>query len=116
MAEHGLYQPFYEHDSCGVGFVANVQGTSTHDIIRQGTTVLKNLVHRGAVGGDQKTGDGAGMLVQLPHGFFKKVCDGMDVELPDPGCYGVGMLFLPLDEGQRKIARHTGRRQATGLA
>lgn len=105
MAEHGLYQPFHEHDSCGVGFVANVQGTSTHDIIRQGTTVLKNLVHRGAVGGDQKTGDGAGMLVQLPHGFFKKVCDGMDVELPDPGCYGAGMLFLPLDEGQRKIAR-----------
>jgi glutamate synthase domain-containing protein 2/glutamate synthase domain-containing protein 1/glutamate synthase domain-containing protein 3 len=113
MAEQGLYQPFHEHDSCGVGFVANVQGTSTHDIIRQGTTVLKNLVHRGAVGGDQKTGDGAGMLVQLPHEFFSKVCDGMDVELPDSGCYGVGMLFLPLDEGQRKIARSIAEETVT---
>ena len=105
MAEQGLYQPFFEHDSCGVGFVANVQGTCTHDIVRQGITVLKNLEHRGAVGGDQKTGDGAGMLVQVSHDFFKNVCDSLDVEIPETGSYGVGMLFLPLDAEQRKIAR-----------
>ncbi len=105
MTKRGLYEPFYEHDSCGVGFVAHVQGTATHTIIRQGTTVLKNLEHRGAVGGDEKTGDGAGMLVQLPHRFFNKVCSEIDIALPDPGRYGAGMLFLPWDDGRRKETR-----------
>jgi glutamate synthase domain-containing protein 2/glutamate synthase domain-containing protein 1/glutamate synthase domain-containing protein 3 len=103
----GLYDRFYEHDSCGVGFVADVQGTSSHTIIRQGITILKNLVHRGAVGGDSKTGDGAGMLVQIPHRFFQKMSERPDLnlDLPPAGQYGVGMLFLPLDDRARRSAQ-----------
>src|SRR5579864_2023589 len=68
----GLYDPRFEHDSCGVGFVVNVDGRHTHRIVESGTTILKNLAHRGAVGGDSRTGDGAGMLTQLPHRFFQR--------------------------------------------
>ena len=73
MREQGLYHPSQEHDACGVGFVVKIDGTRTHQIVRDGVQILKNLVHRGAVGGDLKTGDGAGMILQIPHKFFSKV-------------------------------------------
>jgi glutamate synthase (NADPH/NADH) large chain len=88
----GLYDPRFEHDACGVGFVVNIDGKRNHDIINEGMTVLCNLEHRGAVGSDKKTGDGAGMLIQIPDQFFRKV---LDFDLPAGGQYGVGLLFLP---------------------
>lgn len=93
----GLYDPALEHDSCGVGFVANIGGAPTHEIIKQGMEVLVNLTHRGAAGSDPDTGDGAGLLFQLPDGFFRCGAAGLDFTLPDPGQYGVGMVFLPTD-------------------
>ncbi|RLW70159.1 MAG: glutamate synthase large subunit [spirochete symbiont of Stewartia floridana] len=98
---HGLYDPKQEHDACGVGFVVKIDGEKSHDIIEKGVEILCNLEHRGAVGGDQKTGDGAGMLIQLPHRFLKRVCS---FTLPDEGMYGAGMIFLPFEEEKRAIA------------
>jgi glutamate synthase (NADPH/NADH) large chain len=95
----GLYDPRFEHDACGVGFVANVKGQKTHQIVIEGIGILKNLIHRGAVGGDEKTGDGAGILLQTPHDFFAAVAG---CPIPDAGAYGVGMLFLPKDKAARK--------------
>ncbi len=93
----GLYDPANEHDNCGVGFVANINGTKSHDIIEKGLKVLENLMHRGAIGGDMKTGDGAGILFQIPHEFFNKVCNSIKIKLPEPGQYAVAMLFMPRD-------------------
>ena len=95
LKKQGLYDPDYEHDACGVGFVVNIYGKRDHEIIDQGIKILCNLEHRGAVGGDLKTGDGAGMLLQIPDQFFRKV---LDFDLPELGHYGVGFLFLPQDE------------------
>jgi glutamate synthase (NADPH) large chain len=95
MKKQGLYDPVYEHDACGVAFVVNINGKKEHSIIKDGLEMLCNLEHRGAVGGDQKTGDGAGMMSQIPDTFFKKVTDFI---LPDPGKYSVGFLFLPKEE------------------
>ena len=95
LKKKGLYDPSNEHDSCGVGFIANINGDRTHSIIEEGIQILCNLEHRGAVGGDQKTGDGAGMLIQIPHAFFSKVTD---FSIPAEGKYGVGFLFMPNDE------------------
>ena len=95
IKKQGLYDPAFEHDACGVGFIAKIDGERSHSIVSDGVQILCNLEHRGAVGGDMKTGDGAGMLLQMPHKFFKKVTD---FELPDEGSYGAGMLFLPIDE------------------
>lgn len=97
----GLYDPFYEHDACGVGFVANIDGTKTHEIVENGITILKNLEHRGAIGGDLKTGDGAGMLTQIPDRFFRKV---VDFPLPEEGSYGAGFFFLPARREDRDEA------------
>jgi len=96
----GLYDPSLEHDACGVGFVADVKGRKSHQIIRQALTVLDNLTHRGACGCDPLTGDGAGILFQVPDQFFRQEYAALDVELPPAGQYGVGMVFLPrrLDE------------------
>jgi glutamate synthase (NADPH/NADH) large chain len=101
----GLYDPSWEHDSCGVGFLANIDGRRTHKIVSDGITILKNLVHRGAVGGDSKTGDGAGILTQLPHRFFLQECARLGIELPAEGGYGVAMLFLPDEKERRAGAR-----------
>ncbi len=101
MKKQGLYDPFYERSSCGVGFVVNIKGQKSHQIIEDGITILKNLVHRGAIGGDQKTGDGAGILVQIPHLFFSGQTELEKFRLPFPGEYGVGMLFLPRQEEKR---------------
>ncbi len=104
MKQYGLYDPSFEHDSCGVGFVANVNGEKSHQIVTDGITILKNLAHRGAVGGDNMTGDGAGMLMQLPHAFFKRETENAGFSIPGPGQYGVAMLFLPQDKKRRKTA------------
>ena len=95
LAENGLYSPHLEHDSCGVGVVANIKGGQSHEIITESLQVLVNLGHRGACGCDPETGDGAGILMQMPHAFFGKVCPDLGIDLPDPGSYGVGMVFLP---------------------
>ncbi len=100
---HGLYDPQFEHDACGVGFVASIKGHKSHAIIQQGLDVLRKLEHRGATGSDPDTGDGAGILMQIPHQFFVEELHTQDVTLPAPGQYGVGMLFLPTDEYERGV-------------
>ena len=97
----GLYDPANEHDACGLGFVANIKNVKSHDIVRDGLTILENLEHRGAVGADPKAGDGVGMLIQMPDAFYRKVTAGLDFDLPEEGAYGVGMLFLPPDNAAR---------------
>ena len=99
--KQGLYHPQHEHDGCGIGFVADVEGRKSHDIVRKGIEILINLVHRGACGCDPKTGDGAGILIQIPHSFFERECASLGVKLPAPGEYGVGMVFLPVDPPER---------------
>ena len=99
-----LYDPQYEHDNCGFGFVANVRGVASHDIVRKGIEILVNLVHRGACGCDPLTGDGAGLLLQIPHAFFAKETAALGFELPEPGRYGVGFAFLPQDDELRRRA------------
>jgi glutamate synthase (NADPH/NADH) large chain len=94
----GLYDPRHEHDACGVGFVAHIKGTPSHDIVSQGLQILKNLTHRGAVGADPLAGDGAGILIQIPDKFFRDELGWGNIQLPAAGEYGVGMLFLPRDE------------------
>ncbi|HEV8246363.1 MAG TPA: glutamate synthase central domain-containing protein, partial [Polyangiaceae bacterium] len=99
----GLYDPRFEHDACGVGFVANIKGEPSHDIVRKGVDILLNLVHRGACGCDPLTGDGAGILLQVPHAFFKREFEAADMdELPEPGRYGVGCVFLPRGRNDRR--------------
>ncbi len=97
----GLYDPSRERDACGIGFVASIQGEKSHDIILKGIQVLINLAHRGACGCDPVTGDGAGILIQIPHGFFERECGRLGFTLPLPGEYGVGMVFLPVEMHQR---------------
>lgn len=95
VAPQGLYDPRHEHDSCGVGFVVNVKGRKSHQLVRQAFEVVINLLHRGACGCETNTGDGAGMLLQLPHRFFRQEAGRAGIDLPPPGAYGVGMVFLP---------------------
>ena len=101
----GLYDPRFEHDSCGVGFVCNVRGERSNEIIKQSLQVLKRLAHRGAVGADPKTGDGAGILIQTPHKFFSKVADLAKIKLPEYGGYGTGLIFLPTDREELKFCK-----------
>lgn len=101
-AKQGLYDPRFEHDACGIGFVVNVKGNKSHQIIRQALTVLKNLSHRGATGAEVNTGDGAGILLQIPHSFLEIKCAEAGFDLPSAGNYGVGMVFLPQDQAQRE--------------
>ncbi len=100
-AQQGLYDPRNEHDACGVGFVAHIKGQASHDRVSQGLQILENLTHRGAVGADPLAGDGAGILVQVPDAFLRKVLAKEEVTLPSAGEYGVGMLFLPRDAKAR---------------
>jgi glutamate synthase (NADPH/NADH) large chain len=112
----GLYDPRNEHDACGIGFVASIRGQRTHDIIVKGIQVLINLTHRGACGCDPETGDGAGVLIQIPHRFFARECSKLGFTLPPAGEYGVGMVFLPVEPHPRltcegileRIAREEG--------
>jgi glutamate synthase (ferredoxin) len=100
--KQGLYDPQFEHDACGVGFVVNIKGKKSHKIIRDALTVLINLNHRGACGCEANTGDGAGILMQIPHGFFKEVSRKDKIKLPPLGEYGVAMVFLPRDANERR--------------
>lgn len=101
--KQGLYDPEFEHDACGMGFVVKVNGDKSHDIIDEALTVLENLSHRGASGADENTGDGAGILVQIPHGFFVRECSVIGFNLPEHGNYGVGMIFAHRYDDFRKV-------------
>ena len=103
----GLYSPANEHDACGIGFVVNIKGHRSHDIITKGVQILVNLTHRGACGCDPETGDGAGLLIQIPHSFYARECQKQGFTLPNQGEYGMGLVFLPVE--------HTARLQAEGI-
>ncbi|MGM7724635.1 glutamate synthase large subunit [Metabacillus sp. Hm71] len=96
----GLYRPEFEHDACGIGLYAHIKGHATHDIVKKGLNMLCQLDHRGGQGSDPLTGDGAGLMVQIPDAFFKKTCQEMT--LPESGRYGVGMMFFSTDDNERK--------------
>ena len=131
--KQGMYDPSQEHDACGVGFVVNIRGEKSHQIVRSGLEILVNLTHRGACGCDPLTGDGAGILTQMPHAFFAAKAAEAGFELPPPGEYGIGTVFLPRtnderllvpgaarsDRGRRRagrarLARRAGRQQRVG--
>src|SRR5665213_3749327 len=92
MVKQGLYDPRYEHDACGMGFIVNLNGERSHDIVRKGIEILINLTHRGACGCDPETGDGAGITIQIPHEFFSRKCSELGFSLSEPGTYGVGTV------------------------
>ncbi|HEY2759583.1 MAG TPA: glutamate synthase large subunit [Pirellulales bacterium] len=98
----GLYDPAFEHDACGVGFVVNMHGEKSHQIVRQGLEILVNLTHRGACGCDPLTGDGAGILIQIPHEFFAAKLAELKIAMPAKGDYGIGNVFLPPDDQERR--------------
>ena len=100
MRKQGLYDPQFEHDNCGAGFICSLEGKRTNDIIHKALDILVKLEHRGAVSADGKTGDGAGILIDIPHDFLKQVCD---FSLPEPTTYAMGMVFLPSKENQRSF-------------
>ena len=93
----GCYDPAFEHDACGVAFVADLRHPASHRVVGLGLTALENLAHRGAFGADPGTGDGAGALIQIPHGLYREVAG---FELPEPGHYATGMAFLPAEADQ----------------
>ena len=104
--KQGLYDPALEHDSCGFGFVADIKGRPSHDIVMKALEVLLNLEHRGATGAEKDTGDGAGILLQMPHAFLAREAGKLGIALPAPGRYGAGMVFLPPSEhGQEAIGK-----------
>ena len=100
--KQGLYDPAFEKDSCGVGFVVDIKGRRSHAIVQQALTVLVNLRHRGACGCEANTGDGAGILLQVPHEFLKKACAKEKIKLPGANEYGVGMVYLSPDANERR--------------
>src|SRR3989454_8454452 len=102
MKPQGLYDPAHEHDACGVGFVVDIKGRKSNAIVRRALQVLINLLHRGACGCEANTGDGAGILLQMPDRFLRKVCAGLGIALPGPKDYGAGLTFLPRDANQRE--------------
>ena len=97
----GLYSPEQEHEACGIGMIANINGKQTHSIVQHAITILCNMEHRGGQSSDTSTGDGAGILTQIPHRFFQKQCEKENIYLPREGEYGVGMVFLPKDHDTR---------------
>src|SRR5215204_4135572 len=100
--QRGLYRPSEEHDACGVGFVASIKGARSHSIVRSALDLLINLEHRGACGSDPDSGDGAGILIQIPDRFFRKT---LPFALPDAGSYGAGLVFLPHDASARDTCK-----------
>ena len=100
----GLYNSSFEHDACGIGAVVNIKGKKSNKVINDALDILENLKHRGGIGADENTGDGAGILIQIPHNFFKKVCIEYNVNLPKSGEYAVGVLFLPTEEKKKELA------------
>ncbi len=116
--KQGLYDPAMEHDSCGVGFLCHIKGRPSHAIVADGIRILENLNHRGSTGADPLTGDGAGILVQMPDRFFRKECARVNIDLPAAGDYGVGMVFFPrnlesrntIQEWVERVVREEGQR------
>ncbi len=116
--KQGLYDPWFEHDACGVGFVVDLKGRQSHDLVDKALRILLNLEHRGACGCEKNTGDGAGILVQMPHRFLTEKCDAIQIKLPPPGGYGAGIVFFPVarDDRERceqifkKIIKEEGQR------
>jgi glutamate synthase domain-containing protein 2/glutamate synthase domain-containing protein 1/glutamate synthase domain-containing protein 3 len=100
--KQGLYDPAFEHDACGVGFVVDIKGRKSHKILQHGIQILRNLDHRGACGAEVNTGDGAGILLQMPHKFLQKVAKKQGIQLPEPGHYGCGIIFLPRNPTLRR--------------
>src|SRR6056297_1704752 len=103
--KQGLYSPEFEHDACGMGFVSHIKGNKSHKIVEQALEVLVNLSHRGASGSEENTGDGAGVLIQLPDDFLRQKIELKGITLPDEGDYGVGMVFLPRKQKKREIIK-----------
>ncbi|MET0293839.1 MAG: glutamate synthase subunit alpha, partial [Phenylobacterium sp.] len=101
--QQGLYDPRNEHDACGVGFVANIKGKKSHEVIESGLQILLNIDHRGAVGADPLVGDGAGILIQIPDALYRDWAGAAGVTLPPAGEYAVAMCFLPQDAEARKV-------------
>ena len=102
-SRQGLYDPAFEHEACGVGFVVDIKGRKSHRILEQAIQVLRNLDHRGACGCEVNTGDGAGVLLQMPHKFLEQACEQAHIAaLPAPGHYGCGLVFLPRDVSKRR--------------
>ena len=112
--KQGLYDPRFEHDSCGVGFVCDIKGRRSHDMVSKGILALEHLMHRGATGSDPKTGDGAGVLIQVPHEFLSKECSKAGIRLPKAGDYGVGLVFLPTDAKERKFCEDNFKKAVEG--
>jgi len=115
MASRGLYSSSFERDACGIGFVANIKGNKSHQIIGDALTVLENMEHRGACGCETNTGDGAGIMIQVPHEFFFDECIRLGVHLPSFGRYGVGVMFFPQDIRLREECRDIFNRTADKL-
>jgi glutamate synthase (NADPH/NADH) large chain len=115
VSNTGLYDPSFEHDACGIGFVANIKGGKSHQIISDALTVLENMEHRGACGCENNTGDGAGIMIQMPHEFFFDECIRLGVHLPSYGKYGVGVIFFPKEVRLREECRDIFNRTAEKL-
>src|SRR5215468_7485157 len=108
----GLYDPRYEHDSCGVGFICHIKGKASHKIVNDALRMLENMSHRGACGCEPDSGDGAGILVRTPDKFLRRECKKMGIELPPPGQYGVAMCFLPQEQSACQECEQTLERIA----
>ena len=111
--KQGLYDPQFEHDACGVGFVVDIAGRKSNEIVRRSLQVLVNLQHRGAKGCEENTGDGAGILIQIPHDFLKAECKKLGFNLPAPGNYGVGMVCMPRDNHTQRWCKEIVEGAAT---
>ncbi|MCE7910020.1 MAG: hypothetical protein DYH02_16920, partial [Candidatus Omnitrophica bacterium COP1] len=110
LTRTGLYDPIHEHDSCGVGFVADIKGRKSRGIIVDALEILRNLEHRGACGCDALTGDGAGILIQIPQDFMSRVADECRIALPPAGEYGTGIVFFPTEAADRDLCLKTFER------
>mgnify|MGYP001819144344 FL=1 len=106
QTRRGLYDPRFEHDACGIGLICDIKGRKSHAIIQDGLKILVNLSHRGACGCDETTGDGAGILMQMPHEFLRNCCECIGTGLPAEKRYGCGLVFLPRDDNQRRLYMH----------
>ena len=105
MQNQGLYDPLFEHDNCGIGAVVNIDGHQTHKAVSQALNIVENLEHRAGKDAEGKTGDGVGILLQISHKFFKKICEQEGIEIGQEREYGIGMFFLPQDELKRNQAK-----------
>ncbi|HRG87495.1 MAG TPA: glutamate synthase subunit alpha, partial [Chitinophagales bacterium] len=115
MEQRGLYDEAFERDACGIGFVANFRGNKTHNSVTDALTILENMEHRGACGCENNTGDGAGILIQVPHAFLFEECLKLGITLPAYGRYGVGMVFFPKEIALREECREVLLRAADKL-